>query len=178
LSRNGIHLLSKGLTIDLHKTAIYPGTFDPITNGHIDIIRRASAIFSRVIVTLAVNSSKATLFTTEERLAMLREATAGLANVEVAKFSGLVVEFARQVGATVMVRGLRAVSDFEYEFQMALMNRKQEHSLDTVFLMPDEKYTYLSSSIVREIARHGGTIECFVPKFVEDRLKAKSQNGQ
>ncbi|MFN3822329.1 MAG: pantetheine-phosphate adenylyltransferase, partial [bacterium] len=143
--------------------ALYPGTFDPITNGHLDILKRACSLFEKVIITLAVNSAKRTLFTPQERLEMIREAVKDLDNVEVMEFTGLVVDCARKVGADVIIRGLRAVSDFEYEFQMALMNRKQAPEIDTVFLMPDEKYTYLSSSIVKEIARHQGSVECFVP---------------
>ncbi len=137
--------------------AVYPGTFDPITNGHLDIIKRARPLFSRIFVTLALNSEKKPLFTVEERL-------------EVGSFNGLVVDFAQSIGATTIIRGLRAVSDFEYEFLMALMNRKQRPSIDTVFLMPDERYTYLSSSIVREVARHGGDVSCFVPRYVSEML--------
>ncbi|MFH0765573.1 MAG: pantetheine-phosphate adenylyltransferase [Calditrichota bacterium] len=155
------------------RTAIYPGTFDPITNGHIDIIKRARPMFDRVIVTLAVNSEKRTLFTVEERRAMIAEATQGLQGVEVAQFSGLVVDFAKEVHASAIIRGLRAVSDFEYEFQMALMNRKQCPTIDTVFLMPDERYTYLSSSIVRELAKHQGKIDCFVPAVTLKMLDQK-----
>jgi len=157
------------------RIAIYPGTFDPITNGHLDIIQRAIPLFDKVIVTLASNSSKAPLFSIDERLIMIRKATKGLESVEVNQFSGLVVDFARQVQARAIIRGLRAVSDFEYEFQMALMNRKQYPKLDTVYLMPDEKYTYLSSSIVREVAGHNGTIECFVPEIVAEMLAEKFQ---
>lgn len=153
--------------------ALYPGTFDPITYGHLDILKRACSLFEKVIVTLAVNSAKKTLFTPQERLEMIREAVKNLTNVEVIEFTGLVVDCARKVGADVIIRGLRAVSDFEYEFQMALMNRKQAPEIDTVFLMPDEKYTYLSSSIVKEIARHQGTVECFVPNFVAQKLKSR-----
>ncbi len=152
------------------RVAIYPGTFDPITNGHVDIIKRAAPLFDRVIVTLAVNSEKRPLFSTEERLEMIRRSIEGIPGVDVDRFSGLVVDYAHQVGASVIIRGLRAVSDFEYEFQIALMNRKQRREIDTVFLMPDEKYTYLSSSIVHEVARNGGAIEAFVPPFVREML--------
>ncbi|MBM3325624.1 MAG: pantetheine-phosphate adenylyltransferase [Calditrichaeota bacterium] len=155
------------------KIALYPGTFDPITNGHLDIIRRAAPLFEQVIVTLAVNSAKSTLFNDDERMEMIQRVVKDMNNVKVMQFSGLVVDFARQVSASVIIRGLRAVSDFEYEFQMALMNRKQEPKIDTVFLMPDEKYTYLSSSIVREVAQHGGKIECFVPTVVKEMLANK-----
>ncbi len=155
------------------RIAVYPGTFDPITNGHIDIIRRAAPIFQKVYVTIAVNSAKQPLFSLEERLDLVRRSIEGIPGVEVSAFSGLVVDHARQVGATVIIRGLRAISDFEYEFQIALMNRKQYHLVDTVFLMPDERYTYLSSSLVKEIARHGGKVECFVPEFVETAMREK-----
>ena len=155
------------------RIAVYPGTFDPITNGHLDIIRRAAPIFDKVIVTLAVNSTKQPLFSLEERLHLVRHSLEESDKIEVASFSGLVVDFAREVGAQVILRGLRAISDFEYEFQIALMNRKQHHNVDTVFLMPDERYTYLSSSMVKEIARHGGKVECFVPQPVLEALNKK-----
>jgi pantetheine-phosphate adenylyltransferase len=160
------------------RVAIYPGTFDPITNGHLDIIRRAAPLFDLVIVTLALNSEKEPLFSVDERLDMIRKSTSDISGVEVAMFSGLVVDFARKVSANAIIRGLRAVSDFEYEFQMALMNRKQNKELDTVFLMPDERFTYLSSSIVREVAKHGGRIDCFVPAIVFEMLKQKFGSGQ
>lgn len=157
-----------------HKVAVYPGSFDPITNGHIDIIRRAASIFDKVYVTLAVNSSKRPLFSLEERRDLVAESIKELPNVEVAIFSGLVVEHAREVGASVIIRGLRAISDFEYEFQIALMNRRQNGEVDTVFLMPDEKYTYLSSSLVKEIAGLHGVVEGLVPPLVEEALKHKA----
>ena len=155
------------------RIAIYPGTFDPITYGHIDIIRRAAPIFEKVLVTLAINSSKQPLFSIEERLDMMSKSIEGIQGAEVAKFNGLVVDYASQVGASVLIRGLRAISDFEYEFQIALMNRKQHSGVDTVFLMPDERYTYLSSSLIKEIARHGGSVEEFVPDHVANRLREK-----
>ncbi len=155
------------------RIGIYPGTFDPITNGHLDIIQRAVPLFDKVIVTLALNSEKKPLFSIEERIMMIEDAVKEIENVEVAQFNGLVVEFAKSVGAKAIIRGLRAVSDFEYEFQIALMNRKQWHTIDTVYLMPDEKYTYLSSSIIREVARHGGNIKCFVSPLVEKMFKTK-----
>ena len=155
------------------RVGIYPGTFDPITNGHLDIIRRAAPLFDRVIVTLALNSEKEPLFSVDERLDMIRKTINDIPGVEAAMFSGLVVDFARKVGASAIIRGLRAVSDFEYEFQMALMNRKQNQALDTVFLMPDERFTYLSSSIVKEIAKLGGDISKFVPISVEKIIKNK-----
>jgi len=161
----------------LQRVAVYPGTFDPITNGHIDILQRALPLFDKIYMTIAVNSDKKPLFTVAERIEMVETVTAGIEEVEVMQFSGLIVDFARKVGARAIIRGLRAVSDFEYEFQIALMNRKLWHKVDTVYLMPGEKYTYLSSSIIREVARHGGNVECFVPAFVEARLKAKLTGG-
>jgi len=155
------------------KRAIYPGTFDPFTNGHLDIVQRATALFDKIIVTIAKNSSKDPLFTTEERIDMIRESTAYLQSVQVDSFEGLLVNYAKQKNANVVIRGLRMISDFEYEFQMALMNRKIADDIETVFLMPDERYTYLSSSIVREIAQLGGDCSPFVPLHIEKRLKEK-----
>jgi pantetheine-phosphate adenylyltransferase len=153
------------------KIAIYPGTFDPITNGHIDIIERAREIFDVVIVTVARNTAKKPLFNTQERVAMIKEAVRRYKNVKVEQFDGLLVNFAKKKRATVVVRGLRAVSDFEYEFQMALMNRKLDSNITTVFLMPHEKYTYLNSTIVREIALYGGDCSEFVPPSVLKMLQ-------
>ncbi len=153
--------------------AIYPGTFDPITNGHIDVVQRATRLFSRVIVLVARNPSKAPLFTDGERITMIREVFRGNRNVEVDGFDGLLVHYVRRKKARVVIRGLRAVSDFEYEFQMALTNRKLAPAIDTVFLVPHEKYTYLTSSIVREVARLGGDVSDFVPPGVRRRLLAK-----
>ena len=153
--------------------AIYPGTFDPITYGHIDVVERATELFSRVIVLVARNSAKTPLFSDEERIAMIGEVFKRTPQVEVDGFEGLLVDYARRKKATVIVRGLRAVSDFEYEFQMALTNRKLARSIDTVFLVPHEQYTYLNSTIVREIARLGGDVSDFVPKSVRRRLVAK-----
>lgn len=157
------------------KTAIYPGTFDPITNGHLDIITRAAQMFDKVIVTVAVNSSKTPMFTADERVAMVRAAVreAKVNNVTAEHFSGLLVNFARKKKASALIRGLRAVSDFEYEFQMALMNRKLAPKITTVFLMPHEKYTYLNSSIIREVARLGGDVKEMVPKAVQKALQQK-----
>jgi pantetheine-phosphate adenylyltransferase len=155
------------------KTAIYPGTFDPITHGHIDVIRRARMIFDRVIVTLAKNPEKVPLFSLEERYALIRSSIQDIPDVEVADFDGLVVRFAETVGAVAIIRGLRAVSDFEYEFQMALTNRKLSANIITVFLMPHERFTYLNSNIVREVARLRGDISPFVPACVEEALKKK-----
>jgi pantetheine-phosphate adenylyltransferase len=155
------------------RTALYPGTFDPITFGHMDVIRRAAELFDRVIVTLAVNSSKTTLFTVQERRAQIEEAVKGIAHTEVGECRGLLVDYAHQQKAVAIVRGVRAVSDFEYEFQMALTNRKLAEDITTVFLMPHERYTYLNSSIVREVARLGGHVECFVPGFIAEAMARK-----
>jgi pantetheine-phosphate adenylyltransferase len=157
------------------KIAIYPGTFDPITNGHLDILERAIKLFDRVIITIARNSAKNPLFTDEERLDMIDAVVKKYRNVEVDSFDGLLVSYARQKKATAIVRGLRAISDFEFEMQMALMNRKLDDMVETVFLMPNEKYTYLNSSIVREIARLGGEVSDFVPPLVRVTLERKIQ---
>lgn len=156
------------------KIAIYPGTFDPITNGHLDILDRAMKLFDKVIITVARNSAKNPMFTEEERLEMIRKSVRQYKHVEVDSFSGLVVDYARQKKAVAIVRGLRAISDFEYEMQMALMNRKLNDQFETVFLMPNEKYTYLNSSIVREIARNNGNVKNFVPPDVYQKLKKKT----
>ena len=155
------------------KIAIYPGTFDPITNGHLDILERALKLFDKVIITVAKNPSKQPLFDQEERRSLIRSAVKRYKNVEVDMFDGLLVEYARKKKATSLVRGLRAISDFEYELQMALMNRKLDSTLETVFLMPNEKYTYLNSSIIREIARLGGDVRDFVPETVLKALTEK-----
>ncbi len=157
--------------------AIYPGTFDPITYGHLDVIERAREIFDTVIVTVALNSSKKPMFSAHERIAMIKESVQKYKNVRVEQFDGLLVDFARKKKATTVIRGLRAVTDFEYEFQMALMNRKLNSSVTTVFLMPHEKYTYLNSSIVREIALHGGDLTEFVPPNVRKRLQQKRKKS-
>jgi pantetheine-phosphate adenylyltransferase len=153
--------------------AIYPGTFDPVTNGHIDIIRRAREIFDSIVVTVAINTGKTPLFTTEERVKMLKDSLNEFQNVTVDSFDGLVVDHAKSVGATSIIRGLRAVSDFEYEFQMALMNRKLSGKISTVFLMPHEKYTYLNSSIVRNLASFHSDVSDFVPLNVKSALDKK-----
>ncbi len=156
------------------KIAIYPGTFDPITNGHIDILERALDIFDKVIVTVARNSAKNPIFTDDERVEIIREVVEKYGRkVEADSFDGLLVNYAKSKRAVAIVRGLRAISDFEYEFQMALMNRKLSKNITTVFLMPHERYTYLNSSIIREIARYHGDISDFVPKTVERRLMKK-----
>jgi pantetheine-phosphate adenylyltransferase len=153
--------------------AIYPGTFDPVTNGHIDIIKRAREIFDSIVVTVAINTGKTPLFTTEERVKMLKDSLKEFQNVTVDSFDGLVVDHAKSVGATSIIRGLRAVSDFEYEFQMALMNRKLSGKISTVFLMPHEKYTYLNSSIVRNLASFHSDVSDFVPPNVKLELDKK-----
>ena len=156
------------------RRAIYPGSFDPVTNGHLDVIERAVKLFDEVIVAVAVNSQKQALFSIDERLALLSLTTADhAAQVRLVRLDGLLVDYARQAGATAIVRGLRAVSDFEFEFQMALMNRKLESSVETIFLMPKEDYTYLSSRIIKEIARLGGEVGSFVPQCVSAALHGK-----
>lgn len=155
------------------RRAIYPGTFDPITNGHLDIIERATSLFDEIIVVVARNSSKSPLFTEEERVEMIRESTSAFSGVSVAMLSGLTVEYAMQCGACAIIRGLRAVTDFEYEFQIALMNRKLAPAVSTVFLMPHERYTYLSSSIIREVARFQQDVSEFVPPPVAWRLRER-----
>ena len=155
------------------RTALFPGTFDPFTNGHLDLTERAARLFPRVVVAVAHSPGKGTLFTVEERVTLARQALFGLKNVEVRSFDGLVVDFAREIRASVMCRGLRAVSDFEFEFQMALMNRRLSPELEVVFLMPSEGFTYLNSSLVKEIARLGGKVEGLVPTNVEPVLLAR-----
>jgi len=155
------------------RIAIYPGSFDPFTNGHVDILERALKLFDRVIVTVARNAAKSPMFTEEERMDLIRKVVGKDDRVEIDSFDGLLVDYARKKRATALVRGLRAISDFEYELQMALMNRKIDDSVETVFLMPNEKYTYLNSSIVREIARFRGDVSGFVPRPVQEALTAK-----
>ncbi|NUN07719.1 MAG: pantetheine-phosphate adenylyltransferase [Ignavibacteriaceae bacterium] len=155
----------------MKRTAIYPGTFDPVTNGHIDIIQRAVELFDELWVTVAINPGKQPLFSIDERVAFLQESLNNYPTVKIDKFSGLVVEHAREVGASAIIRGLRAVSDFEYEFQMALMNRKLAEEINTVFLMPNEKYTYLNSSLIRGLAKFGADVSAFVPPCVLEALK-------
>jgi pantetheine-phosphate adenylyltransferase len=157
----------------MKRIALYPGTFDPVTNGHLDIITRSLEIFDHVIVGVAYNVHKTPLFSVEERVEMLREVTKELERVEVAHFGGLVINYAKLRGADVIIRGLRAVSDFEYELQMALTNRKLADDIETVFMMPNAQYSFLNSSIVKEISRLGGNVSCFVPGFVEMLLQKK-----
>lgn len=157
-------------------TAIYPGTFDPITNGHLDIIERASGLFENVIVAIAVNSSKTPLFTEDERKDMIKRVTSHLDNVKTDSFKGLLVRYAEEKKAGVIIRGLRAISDFEYEFQMSLTNRKLNSEIDTIFLMPNEKYSYLNSSLVRELASYNASVKEFLPEYVMKKLKEKFEN--
>jgi len=153
--------------------AIYPGSFDPVTNGHLDLIERGSNIFGHLIVAVLRNTDKSPLFSVGERLDMLREAVAPYPNVEVDAFQGLLVEYARQRQARVLLRGIRAVSDYEYEMQMAMMNRRLESRMETIFMVPAEAYSYLSSRLVREIAKLGGSVSGLVPASVEERLRIK-----
>lgn len=153
--------------------AIYPGTFDPITFGHIDLIERAARMFDRVIVAIASNAKKQPVFSLKERIALVSQALHHVKNVEVLGFEILLTDFAKQLGANIILRGLRAVSDFDYEFQLAGMNRHLDANIESVFLMPAEKYTYLSSSFVREIASLNGDVTKFVPKIVVEALQAK-----
>jgi pantetheine-phosphate adenylyltransferase len=157
----------------LKHIVIYPGTFDPITNGHIDVIERAVNLFDEVIVAVLTNPSKKPLFTVKERIRLITQIIQAQDRVRIECFSGLLVEFAEKMGARAIIRGLRAISDFEYEFQMALVNRKINSNLTTVFLMPNEKYTYLNSTIVKELASFGGKISDFVPEIVEQALQQK-----
>ncbi len=157
-----------------HKKAVYPGSFDPITYGHIDLIKRALSVFDEVIVAVAHHSTeKSHLFSVNERIQFLRQATAGLEGVTVEEFEGLVVDYVRKRGATAMIRGVRMLSDFEYEFQMALTNRKLADDIETIFLMPHESYAYLSSRLIKEIASLGGDISPFAPDFVVKAIKKK-----
>ncbi|MFA6571043.1 MAG: pantetheine-phosphate adenylyltransferase [Bacteroidota bacterium] len=155
------------------RTAIYPGTFDPITNGHVDVIERATHLFDKIFVAVAINANKTTIFTEQERMDMAVESLKHLPNVVVDLHQGLIVEYAKRKEAVALIRGIRAVSDFEYEFQIALMNRKLVPEVDTIFLMPNEKYTYLNSSIVRELSRLKQNIDDFVPEYVARKLRNK-----
>jgi pantetheine-phosphate adenylyltransferase len=157
--------------------ALYPGTFDPPTSGHIDLIQRGSKIFDHLTVAILVNPVKNPLFTLEERVEMLKEAVAGIGNASVATFDGLMVEFARQQGATAVLRGIRAISDYEHEFQMALMNRRLAPEIETVFLQPAGRYSFVSSRMVKEVFSFGGDISGLVPANVLKRLRARIKNG-
>ncbi len=161
------------------RTAIYPGSFDPLTNGHLDVIQRATKLFDRVVVAVADNDEKHPLFTRDERKEMARRAVLHLPGVSVDSFDGLLVNYVEKRGAQAVVRGLRAVSDFEFEFQLALMNRKLNERIETIFMMPKDTYTFLSSRIVKEIARLGGDVSAFVPAHVRKALlgKCKPRSG-
>ena len=161
---------------DAHHIAICPGSFDPLTSGHIDIVERATAIFDRVIVGVLVNSGKAPMFSLDERVAIIREFFAANSRIEVATFDGLLVEFARRSRATTIVRGLRGISDFDYERQMAIMNRHLHPALETVFLMPSPRFMHVSSTLVRDIAHRGGSLAGLVPPAVIDRLAHRRES--
>ena len=158
------------------RVAIYPGSFDPLTSGHVDIIERGSHIFDSIIVAILANAEKVPLFTENERIAIIKEVFKHNKHVQVETFNGLLVDYAQMKKATVLVRGLRAVSDFEYEFQMALMNRHLAPGLETVFMMPDEKYTFVSSRLIKEVFMLGGEVAGLVPPLVEERLRAKQKS--
>ena len=159
------------------RVAVYPGTFDPLTNGHVDIIQRGAAIFDRILVAILVNPAKSPLFSVEERMRMAREVFKAQPGVEIDSFQGLLVEYAKRRQADVIVRGLRAISDFEFEMQMALMNRRLSPSGETVLMMPAESYTYVSSRLVKEIFALGGSVTGLVPDLVETRLAEKSEQA-
>jgi len=158
-------------------TALYPGTFDPPTNGHVDLIQRGAKLFDHLTVAILVNPVKNPLFTVEERVEMLKEATAGIGNVSVATFDGMMVDFARQQGASAVLRGIRAISDYEHEFQMALMNRRLAPEIETVFLQPAGRYSFVSSRMVKEVFSFGGDVSGLVPPNVLKRLRARIKNG-
>ena len=155
------------------RTVIYPGSFDPLTNGHLDVLQRAAKLFDKVIIAIANNETKKPLFNLRERVELVERGIKHLPNVKADSFNGLLVEFAEKRGACAMIRGLRAVSDFEFEFQLALMNRKLNNRIETIFMMPRGSYTFLSSRIVKEVARLGGDVSAFVPEHVQKALKAK-----
>ncbi|MCL5935694.1 MAG: pantetheine-phosphate adenylyltransferase [Firmicutes bacterium] len=159
------------------KIAVYPGSFDPITNGHLDIIERAAAIFDQVIVAVSVNAAKSPLFSMDERVELIGKALASFNNVKVDKFTGLTVDFVTAQGAQVIIRGLRAISDFDNEFQMAVTNKKVQPNVETLFMMAKTDYSFLSSSLIKEIAKYGGCVKGFVPDFVELKLHEKFANS-
>lgn len=159
------------------RKAVYPGSFDPITNGHLDLIQRGTRLFDQIIIAVLENEEKAPLFPVTERMELLRQTTRHMPSVEVHSFSGLLVDFMRKVNAQVVVRGLRAVSDFEYEFQMALMNRELSDRVETIFMMPAVEYTYVSSRLVKEVFRLGGDITRLVPPVVLEKLRVKLADG-
>ena len=155
------------------RIAIYPGTFDPVTFGHLDVLERASRMFDKVIISVAKSSAKKTLFSIDERVRLIKSVSANLKNVSVESFDGLLVKYAKSKKAGAIIRGLRAISDFEYEFQMALTNRKIAPNIETVFLMPSEKYSFISSTLVREAAKYGADVSSFVPRAVTKKIKSK-----
>lgn len=155
------------------RVAVYPGSFDPITNGHLDIIERASKVFDKVIVGVLINKNKQPAFSSAERVEFIRTVTAHLENVETAGFDGLLVDFARQRGASVIIKGLRTVNDFEYEFQMALLNKAIDSECETMFMMTNSKYSYISSSMVKELAQYNGDLEGMIPSQIIDKIKEK-----
>jgi len=163
--------------VGLMRTVIYPGSFDPLTNGHLDVIERAAKLFDQVIVAVARNESKRPLFSQKERVQMVARAIKPLSTVEVDSFNGLLIEYVERRGAQAVIRGLRAVSDFEFEFQLALMNRKLNERIETIFMMPKDTYTFLSSRLVKEIASLGGDVSAFVPAHVRDALRSKLTAG-
>ena len=158
------------------RIAVYPGSFDPVTNGHLDIIKRASRLYDKVIVGVLNNASKSPIFTAEERKEMINEAISGMDNVSCDVFSGLLVDFAKQNHASVILKGLRTVADFEYEFQMALLNKALNPEYETVFMMTDSKFSYISSSMVKDVAKYQGGLEGFVPLCILEKIKAKFKN--
>jgi pantetheine-phosphate adenylyltransferase len=160
------------------RTAVYPGSFDPITNGHLDVIQRAARLFDRVIVAVAINESKTPMFSMAQRKELTARAVEHLPNVEVDTFTGLLVDYVSVKKGEAVIRGLRAVSDFEFEFQLALMNRKLNERVETIFMMPKETYTFISSRMIKEVARLGGDISSFVPAHVEQALRKKVGNGR
>jgi pantetheine-phosphate adenylyltransferase len=168
-----LHFRGNGVRLSAMRTAIYPGSFDPITNGHLDVLHRAAKLFDHVIVAVARNESKHPLFTLEERVQMVAQAVGNQPNVEADSFQGLLVNYVERRAAQAIVRGLRAVSDFEFEFQLALMNRRLNERIETIFMMPKDTYTFLSSRIVKEMAQLGGDVSAFVPAHVRTALAAK-----
>ncbi len=159
------------------KIAVYPGSFDPVTNGHLDVIKRSAAVFDKVIVGVLDNMAKKPMFTPDERVCMIKKVTADIENVEVHKFSGLLVDFMKQFESAVIIKGLRTISDFEYEFQMALLNKSLDSKVETFFMMTDSKYSYISSSMVKEVARLGGSIDEFVPCDIIKEIDKKMIDG-